>query len=160
MNHNTCLGREQLFRREVGGIFECYKNCFCIIPLPPLPFSLVAQSFPTLCHPWTVAHQAPVSMEFSSKNTRVGSHSFLQGIFLIQGSNPDLLHCRQTLYQLSHRGSHSYSCLQNLYIPPIGSPVVCNGCHSVVRKKNPEGRHLLFALPAGGCFMPLHENSG
>ena len=30
----------------------------------------VAQSCPTLCNPWTVAHQAPVSMEFSGKNTR------------------------------------------------------------------------------------------
>ena len=26
---------------------------------------LVSQSGPTLCHPWTVAHQAPLSMEFS-----------------------------------------------------------------------------------------------
>ena len=32
------------------------------------------------------------------KNTRVGSHSFLQGIFLIQGLNSGLLHCRQFLY--------------------------------------------------------------
>ena len=29
------------------------------------------------------------------KNTGVGSHSFLQEIFLIQGSNLGLLHCRQ-----------------------------------------------------------------
>ena len=40
------------------------------------------------------------------------------------------------LYQLSQQGSHSYSCLQNLYIPPVGSPVVCNGCHSAVCKKS------------------------
>ena len=38
------------------------------------------------------------------KNTGVGSHSFLQGIFLTQGSNPSLLHCRQILYCLSHQG--------------------------------------------------------
>ena len=31
------------------------------------------------------------------KNTPVSSHSLLQGIFLTQGSNPGLLHCRQTL---------------------------------------------------------------
>ena len=30
---------------------------------------------------------------------------FIKGIFLIQGSNPDLLNCRQILYQLSHKGS-------------------------------------------------------
>ena len=29
----------------------------------------------------------------------------LQGIFPTQGSNPGLLHCRQTLYHLSHQGS-------------------------------------------------------
>ena len=39
------------------------------------------------------------------KNTGVGSLSFLQGIFPTQGSNPGLLHCRQILYQLSHKGS-------------------------------------------------------
>ena len=35
------------------------------------------------------------------KNTGVGCHPFLQGIFLTQGSNPDLLHCRKTPYQKS-----------------------------------------------------------
>ena len=35
----------------------------------------------------------------------MGCHFFLQGIFLTQGSNPGLLHCRQTLYPLSHQGS-------------------------------------------------------
>ena len=39
------------------------------------------------------------------KNTGVGSHALLQGIFLTQGSNPGLLHCRQILYQLSHQES-------------------------------------------------------
>ena len=38
------------------------------------------------------------------KNTGVGSHSFLQGIFLTQGSKSGLLHCRQILYHLSHQG--------------------------------------------------------
>ena len=35
----------------------------------------------------------------------VGSLSLLQQIFLIQESNPGLLHCRRILYQLSHQGS-------------------------------------------------------
>ena len=39
------------------------------------------------------------------KNTGVGSHALLQGILPTQGSNLDLLHCRQVLYRLSHRGS-------------------------------------------------------
>ena len=41
----------------------------------------------------------------SGQNTGVGSLPFLQGIFPIQGSNPDLLHCRWILCQLSHKGS-------------------------------------------------------
>ena len=44
-------------------------------------------------------------MDFLGKNTRVGSHSLLQGFFLTQGSNLGLLHCRQILYHLSHQGS-------------------------------------------------------
>ena len=38
-------------------------------------------------------------------NTGSGSLSLLQGIFPTQGSNPGLPHCRQILYQLSHKGS-------------------------------------------------------
>jgi len=39
------------------------------------------------------------------QNTGVGSLYLLQGIVPTQGLNPDLLHCRQILYQLSHKGS-------------------------------------------------------
>ena len=39
------------------------------------------------------------------KNTKVGCHTLLQGIFPTQGSNPGLLHYRHILYHLSHQGS-------------------------------------------------------
>ena len=39
----------------------------------------------------------------SGKNTGVGC--LLQGIFLTQGSNLGLPHCRRILYHLSHQGS-------------------------------------------------------
>jgi len=39
------------------------------------------------------------------KNTGVGCHALLQGIFPTQGSNPGLLHCRWILYYLSHQGN-------------------------------------------------------
>ena len=39
------------------------------------------------------------------KNTAVGCQALLQEIFPTQGSNPDLLHCKQILHQLSHQGS-------------------------------------------------------
>ena len=43
--------------------------------------------------------------DFPCKSTGVGCHFLLQRIFPTQGSNPGLLHCRQTLYCLSHQGS-------------------------------------------------------
>ena len=55
--------------------------------------------------PGAVAHQAPLSMGFSRKNTGVGCHFLLQEIFPTQGLNPGLPHCRQTLYRLSHQGN-------------------------------------------------------
>ena len=64
--------------------------------------------------PWTVAYQAPPSMEFTrllhpwnfpGKSTGAACHFLLQGIFLTQGSNPGLVHCRQMLYRLSHQAS-------------------------------------------------------
>ena len=39
------------------------------------------------------------------KNTGMGCHVLLQGIFQSQGLNPGLLHCRWILYCLSHQGS-------------------------------------------------------
>ena len=43
--------------------------------------------------------------QIPKKNTGVGSHSLLQGIFPTQRSSLSLLHCRQILYHLSHQGS-------------------------------------------------------
>ena len=42
---------------------------------------------------------------FPGKNIEVGSHFFLQGIFLTQELNLGLLHCRQILYYLRHQES-------------------------------------------------------
>ena len=41
------------------------------------------------------------------KNTGVGCHALLQGIFPTQKLNPGLLHCRHILYQPSYEGSLS-----------------------------------------------------
>ena len=71
-----------------------------------LKWSEVAQSCPTLCDPMDCSppgfsvhgiFQAWILHEYWS-----GLHSLLQGIFPTQGSNPGLLHCRQTLYGLSY----------------------------------------------------------
>ena len=53
--------------------------------------------------PWTAACIKLLRpWDFLGKSTGVGCSFLLQGIFLTQGSNPGLLHCRQTLYPLSH----------------------------------------------------------
>ena len=52
----------------------------------------------TLCDPMDYASH-------TGQNIGVGNHSLLQGIFPTQGLDPDLLPCRQILYQLSHQGS-------------------------------------------------------
>ena len=39
------------------------------------------------------------------KNTGVGCHFLLQGIFPTQGLNPGLLHCKQVLYRLTYKKS-------------------------------------------------------
>ena len=75
-----------------------------------LQLSRTIQSTRLLC-PWV----SP------GKNTGVGSHSLLQGIFLTQGSNMGLLHCWQILYHLSNRGS-----------PKSGFKQVQKGCFTLV----------------------------
>ena len=68
--------------------------------------SEVAQWYPTVCNPWIVACTRLLRpWDSPGKSTGVGCHFLLQGIFLTQGSNLGLLHCRQTLYPLSHQGS-------------------------------------------------------
>ena len=54
--------------------------------------------------PRTVALQAPPSIGLSGRNTGMGCHFLLQGIFLTQDWNPGL-HFKQTFYPLSHQGS-------------------------------------------------------
>ena len=68
----------------------------------------------------------------SGKNTGVGCHSLLQGIFPNQGLNPGLPHCRQILYHLSSSVQFSYSVVSNSLQPhelqharpPCPSPTV------------------------------------
>ena len=67
---------------------------------------LVTQSYPTLRD--SIDCSLPGSSVHGNsqgKNTRVGCHALLQGIFPIQAYNPGLPHCRWLLYCLSHQGS-------------------------------------------------------
>ena len=92
---------------------------------------LVVQPCPCLCNPmdWGLPARFLCPGDFPGKNARlrawnspgkntgVGSHSFLQGIFPTQASNPGLPHCKQILYHLTHQDSpqeylkHSQDCV-------------------------------------------------
>ena len=66
----------------------------------------VAQSCLTLCDPMGCSPPgSSVQWDFPGKNTGVGCHSLLQGIFPTKGSNLSLPYCRQILYRLNHQGS-------------------------------------------------------
>ena len=64
------------------------------------------QSCLTLCNPMDCSPSgSSVHGDSPGKNTGIGCHDLLQGIFPTQGSNLGLPHCRQILYHLSHQGS-------------------------------------------------------
>ena len=67
---------------------------------------LVTQLCLTLCSPMDCSLPgSSVHGESPGKNTGVGCHALLHGIFPTQRSNPGLPHCRWILYHLSHHGS-------------------------------------------------------
>ena len=81
--------------------------CKVLITQTPLCYSLYIPQFlalcpgynmcahsvmSTLCDPWTVALQVPLSRDFPGKDTGIGCHFLLQGIFPTEGLNPCLLH--------------------------------------------------------------------
>ena len=67
---------------------------------------LVVQSCPTLCDPMGGSLPgSSVHGDSPGKNSEVGCHALLQGIFSTQGLKPDLPPCRQMLYHLMHQGS-------------------------------------------------------
>ena len=87
-------------------------------------------------------------MEFSVKNTGVGSHSLLQGIF--PRSNPDLQHCSQILYRLSQQGSLARGAGDSVSETCVG---VC-GFFAVFKDcKHKESVGEQYMLQAG-CRMP------
>ena len=72
--------------------------CVCAV----LGRSVVSDSlWPMDCSP----PGSSVHGDSPGKNTGVGCHALLRGIFPTQGSNPGLPRCRRILYQLSPQGS-------------------------------------------------------
>ena len=73
---------------------------------PLVVLCLVAQSCLTRCNSMDFSPPgSSVQGDSPGKNTGVGCHALLQGIFLTLGLKPGLLHCRQIIHRLSHQGS-------------------------------------------------------
>ena len=94
MDFKNVMNQQGTYTQEKGDKYVL-EACVCVC--------LFAQSCQThcdsmdYCPPGTSVHG-----DSPGKNTRVGCHALLQGIFPTQGSNPGLLHCRWILYHLSH----------------------------------------------------------
>ena len=79
---------------------------------------LVTRLCLTLCDP----SRPLCPWDSPGKNTWVGCHALLQGIFPTRGSNPGLSYCRWFLYHLSHQGNPwilewvSSSLLQGIFL--------------------------------------------
>ena len=80
-------------------LFLSVRVCVCVCVCMPLSR---VWFFVTHCNLWPWCSSP-------GKNTGVGSHSLLHGIFVTRGSSPGLLHCRQILSWLNHEGSLSFS---------------------------------------------------
>ena len=98
---NLYVGQEATFRTRHGttDLFKIGKRVRQGCILLPCLFNLYAECVLLLSHvwlfatPWTVAHQAHLSMGYPGKNTGVVCHFLPQGIFLTEGSNPGSI-CR------------------------------------------------------------------
>ena len=75
---------------------------------------------------------------------------FLQGIFLTQGLNPGLLHCRQILYYLSHRDT----CMKVTHLCPTLFDPMDDTDHRILQTRILEWVAILFSRE---CSQPRDQ---
>ena len=115
---------------------------------------LLTQSCLTLCHPMVCPWNS------LSKNTRVGSHSLLQGIFQTQGSNQGLPHCTQSFYHLCYQGLvYTYYLVPNLGASHLLLPSLISHNSTGIRSTaqgplKPHRNYVIFPL------HPQHSKEG
>ena len=104
-------------------------------------WSEVAQLCPTLGNPMECSLPgSSVHGIFQAIVMEWIATSLLQGIFLTQGSNPGLPHCRQMLYRLNHQGKKAehwrIDALKKVMLEKtLESPLVCKD----IKPVNPKG---------------------
>ena len=141
---------------------------------------LVPHSCLTLCDRMNCSLPGPsVRGDSPGKNTGVGCHALLQGIFPTQGSNPGLPHCRRILYHLSHQGSPNW-CISSIQFshsvvfsslrphglqhtrPPCPSPTprvypnscpLSRWCHPTISSSVVHFSSCPQSIPASGSFQ-------
>ena len=91
-------GEKTKFKSTHDAHSGSWLELLCVLCVPVL----VIKSCPTLVIPWTMPARLLCPWDSPGKNTGVGCHFLLQGIFPTQESNLGLLHCRQKIYQLSY----------------------------------------------------------
>ena len=107
--------------------------------------------------PWTVAHQAFLSLGSSWQGYCSEGHSLLQGIFMAQGLNLGLLHWRWILYHLSQQESpidiHPYICI-NLFTSWL-SPMRLSGgfVAKVTKKKVPLLNPFIYSMLSSITYL-------
>ena len=101
-------GEQSAWMCSLHGVFTpwmMYSPCqWCVHPVKVKV--LAALSCPTLCNPMNCSPPgSSVHGILQAKILEWVAILFSRGIFLTQGPNPGLLHCRQTFYHLSQQGS-------------------------------------------------------
>ena len=91
------------FIKKVFGMLRAVLSCFGHVELLEIP--------------WTIAHQAPLSMGLSQQEYWSGLTFPSPGDLPNPGSNPHLLCCRQILSLLSHQGSLQNAIHTKFYQP-------------------------------------------
>ena len=113
-------GRCLRFQLTVG------HTCICVC------VHLVAQSSPSLCNPMDCSPSgSSVRGDSPGKDTAAGCHALLQGIFLTQGWNSGLPHCRRILLHV-YQYKLSYWFRTTVQTPP--NPKHCNRLSQKYRK--------------------------
>ena len=121
---------------------------------------LVTQSCPTLCNPMDCSLPSPSVHGILQANILEWvATSFSREIFLTQGSNPGLLHCRQILYCLSHPGSPKQINKKDL----LYSTGNYNQCLKITYNGKESGKicvtELFFCMPETNRILQINYTS-
>ena len=108
LNYATSSLRSPAHRPQTVELLSLYNHMshFLIINLLTFVCAQSSQSRLTLCDPMDSSPSGEEPWDSPPKNTGVGCHALLQGIFPTQGSKPHLqhlLHCRWILYHWATR---------------------------------------------------------